>query len=143
MMFDLNSARTYARAGKTEAWIHAYLTQGTWANPGLAFGLQRAPRWWIGPVELALDTVRRVCGPEVEMEYPQPPANWEARVGQICASFTTLDALPPLIIEFRTMTIRDGNHRHEALRRLGFAHCYAFIWYDDRETYTKNSYLQY
>jgi hypothetical protein len=39
-------------------------------------------------------------------------------------------ALPPFIVEYRdgVLSLRDGNHRHEALRRRGATDFWAIVW---------------
>jgi hypothetical protein len=69
MEWTTSAAQHYARAGRLEVWIHAYLATGEWANPGLSTGPRRQQRWWRSPMEVALMDVERVCGPEVHMEY--------------------------------------------------------------------------
>lgn len=130
--FNLASARAAAQAGQLEAWIHVYLTTGDWANPALSDGLKRQPRWWRGPLEVDLDAVARCCGPEPAMEFRMEPAAWNARVDALVRSFTILEALPPLIVEYRSglFSVRDGNHRHEAIRRRGWKRCWVVIWYN-------------
>jgi hypothetical protein len=44
-MFDLPPAQQYAREGRIEAWVHAYLGAGYWANQGLSDGLRLQRRW--------------------------------------------------------------------------------------------------
>jgi hypothetical protein len=33
------------------------------------------------------------------------------------------------------LSIRDGNHRYEAMRQLGWPVCWALIWYNTEEDY--------
>jgi hypothetical protein len=130
--FDLASAQTAAQVRQLESWIHAYLTAGDWANLALSDGLKMQQRWWRGPVEVALDAVVRCCGPEPEMEFRMETAAWNARVDALARSFTTVEALPPLITEYRSglLSVRDGNHRHEAIRRKGWGTCWTVVWYN-------------
>lgn len=69
MDFTVTTAIEYARSGNIEIWIHAYLTNGGWANPGLADGLCLQQRWWIGPISVDISNLSRCCGPEAGMEY--------------------------------------------------------------------------
>ncbi|MBN9280252.1 MAG: hypothetical protein J0I57_21850, partial [Hyphomicrobium sp.] len=66
--------------------MHAYLSAGNWANPGLSNGLKLARRWWIGPVELPLARLVRKCGPEPEMKYRMPADQWNERTGRIAST---------------------------------------------------------
>lgn len=142
MLFNLTTARQYAAEGRLETWIHAYLLSGDWANPGLSDGLKLQRRWWIGPVELPLAVLTRCCGPEPEMEFRMSPAAWDRRVNGLADSLVALADVPPLIVQYRAgvYSIRDGNHRHEALRRKGWRTCWAVIWYDDAVTWQASPY---
>lgn len=141
MQFDVRTAQEYARQGRIEAWVDAYLLAGEWANPALAGGLKLQQRWWRGPLELPLALLERSLGVEESMEFPVPPEHWEARTAAIAHSITAggctpLD-LPPLIAEYRRgcLSVRDGNHRHGAYARLGWTGAWALIWYNSREDY--------
>ncbi|MGB1289278.1 MAG: chromosome partitioning protein ParB [Aggregatilineales bacterium] len=142
MNFNLKTAQQYANIDDTETWIHAYLNAGDWRNSGLSDGLKLQKRWWIGPVSVPLSLLIRCCGPEPEMAYQQPLDSWENRVSNIQKTLTTVEALPPLIATYDagTYSLRDGNHRHEAMRRNGWTHCYTFIWYNDETTWQTSPY---
>ena len=143
MKFDLSTAQAYAQSSRLEEWVHAYLATGEWANLGLSDGLKLQQRWWIDPIEVPLDLLIRVCGPEPEMLYTQDAAGWEKRVGKISNSLEDSAALPPLIVHFDDgdYIISDGNHRHEAMVRKGWSHCWIIIWYDSREEWQASPYL--
>ena len=128
--FNLGSARKAAAEGRTHEWVQSYLRSGDWINLGLADGLLLAPRWWLGPFQVSLDSLSRKCGPEPEMEYIVPLDLWNAKVERILASMSRPEDLPPLIAERRETGwfLADGNHRHEALRRFGCKSCWIFVW---------------
>jgi len=135
--FSAASALEAAREGRLESWLYRYLQTGAWANLGLLHGLQQQQRWWIGPIEIALSRLQRACGPEPEMEYRIPQAAWEERVSRIAARLTEPLATAPLIVEYRAgqLSLRDGNHRHEAMRRRGWDWCWALIWHNSYEDF--------
>ena len=138
--FTVATALAYARRGQLEPWIHAYLLAGDWANPALSAGLKSQRRWWHGPSQLALDAVTRCCGPEPAMEFRMAPAAWDARTGALAAGFASLEAIPPLIAEYRDglLSVRDGNHRHEAIRRKGWLTCWVIVWYNSAADYEQD-----
>lgn len=142
MQFNLLTAQEYAAAGCLEEWIHAYLTTGAWANHGLSDGLKLQQRYWLGPLALPLASLNRVCGPEPEMEYIEPVDGWEQRIRILMQNIQALEDVPPFIIHHQAndLSIRDGNHRHEALRRLGYESCYVLLWYDDSEAWANSCY---
>lgn len=132
MQFSVQSAGDAARAGRLNEWIQSYLRSGTWANAGLADGLQLQQRYWRGPIELSIVDLQRTCGPEPTMPFRQPIEDWNLRVQLIAESLGAPKDLPPLIAESlkSQLFIRDGNHRHEALLRAGYDRCWVLIWYN-------------
>jgi len=42
-----------------------------------------------------------------------------------------------LIIEYRAglLSVRDGNHRLEAMRKKGWRTCWVLVWFNSREDY--------
>ena len=121
--------------GRSEEWIHAYLTTGRWANPGLSDGLKLQKRYWRGPLKLSLDDFVRTCGPEPNMKYRVSQQDWDSRTTTIADSLETLQDLPPFILQYVNgeLILCDGNHRYGALQKLGWSNCWAFIWYDSQE----------
>jgi hypothetical protein len=143
--FDVPTAQEFARQGRLEDWIHAYLLDGPGANPGLSDGLKLQSRWWRGPLPLPLDRLVRACGPEAEMEYRVPLEGWRRRTRSLADSIfasggTPLD-IPPLIINYDqgAWSVRDGNHRHEAMRLLGWTEVWVIIWYNSLEEYQQDA----
>jgi len=142
MEFTVSAAIEYARSGQIETWIQAYLTSGDWANPGLADGLRLQQRWWIGPVPVNISDLTRAYGPEPWMEYRVAREHWEQRITGLMHSIIELMIIPPLIVEYRagSLSIRDGNHRHEAMRRKGWLKCWAIVWHNSEEDFLLDPY---
>ncbi|MBZ0301465.1 MAG: chromosome partitioning protein ParB [Anaerolineae bacterium] len=138
MEFTAAAAQRYAAAHQLEDWIHTYLTTGKWANEALSTGLKRQRRWWAGPLEVRLDALQRCTGPEPDQEFRVDPAGWERYVTQIEHNLTDPIQVPPLVVEYRAgiLSIRDGNHRYEAMRRKGWDCCWVIIWYNTRRDYS-------
>jgi hypothetical protein len=138
--YTVTTALAYARSHRIEDWIHAYLSTGAWANPGLSRGLRLQRRWWTGPIKVPLADLERACGPEPHMEYRVDAEPWEQRITEIMPGLTHPLALPPLIAEYRagTLSLRDGNHRHEAMRRKGWTACWAIIWYNTQADFVSD-----
>lgn len=141
MEYNLISAQEAAVKGELEAWVHAYLVGGSWLNPGLSAGLKLQQRWWRGPLELPLSVLQRAGGPEVAMEYRLDATSWAARTAVMAYTFTDLKFLPPLIVEYRQghLSVRDGNHRHEAIRLKGWATAWVVIWYNSYEDFLEHA----
>jgi hypothetical protein len=138
--FAVPVAKQAAENGELDAWIHAYLTSGYWANEELSNGLKLQPRWWHGPLELPLSEVTRCCGPEPHMPFRWDPEVWAARTAQLARSMTDLLAIPPLIAEYchGTLHLRDGNTRHAVMERKGWSTCWVLIWYNSEAEYRQH-----
>ena len=76
------------------------------------------------------------------MEYRVLPERWEQRITGLMRSITDLMTLPPLIVEYRSgsLSIRDGNHRHEAMRRKGWLKCWVVVWHNSEEDLLSDPY---
>jgi hypothetical protein len=68
------------------------------------------------------------------MPFPVSITSWTERISEIVSSFVTLDAFPPLIVEYRrgAFLVSDGNHRLGAFASLGISECWVLLWYADR-----------
>ena len=125
--FSFHGAQQCADAGRIEAWIHAYLNTGYWANLPLSDGLKLKERFWVGPILVRVDNIDRVTGPEEEMPYREPQEQWDRRLLEIQRTMKALADLPPLIVNAKNGThrnedgtyrfiIADGSHRLQALQ---------------------------
>lgn len=121
-----------AKDGHLEDWIHAYLcADGN--NVALSEGLKLQPRYWVGPLEVPLDQLPRACGPEAHMEYQENETDWEHRVSHMLQGIKQGWQPAPLIAQYTAegvLSLRDGNHRHEALRRHGLTAYWCVMWCD-------------
>ena len=130
--FSTRAAQQAAALGQLEPWLYRYLQAGAWANPGLLKGLQRKRRWWLGPLEIELNRLSRCCGPEPGMEYRVPAEAWNKKTGTLAEHLSDAWEIPPLIVMYDQgqLSVRDGNHRHEAMRRKGWRACWVVIWHN-------------
>ncbi len=135
--FDVTTAKQFAARDEIENWVHLYLKSGDWANQPLSEGLKLQKRWWRGPLLLKLSDLSRALGPEPRMEYQVSATYWQVRITQLAQSFTNLETIPPLIVEYRqgVLSVRDGNHRYGAMQRKGWSRCWTLIWYNSEEDY--------
>ena len=142
---DTLSAQRWANEGNIEQWVHKFLLSGTGGPTNSAFsdGLKLEKRWWNGPIEFRLDQLSPAVGTDPNMEYVVSKDDWHLWTSNLAETFTTLPALPPLILEYRDgeLSIRDGNTRHGAMKRLGWPTCWAIIWYNSEADYLKHSKL--
>ena len=142
MKWSTESAREYANQGRLEDWIHAYLSDGEWKNLGLSEGLKKAPRWWIGPIQIPIKDMERMCGPEEDIPYRQDKEFWDKKTSKLAEAFTDPDALPPVILESidGKLKVCDGNHRCEGANKKGWGSISAVIWFNSEEAYKTSPY---
>ncbi len=104
--FSLKELKSYAKKGRLEEWVIAFL-DGPGINKPMAKGLQlrieEGYHSWIGPINF-------------------PLKKWNTRVDSMVQGIKKGWEVPVLVVNPRawpTLSIRDGNHRHEALIRSG------------------------
>lgn len=126
---SLSSAMQFAQAGKLEEWVHAYLLSDG-HNREFSDGLKLFPRSFYGPVTMPLKLFHRCCGPEEGMTYRVDGEWFEKYVAKITEVLRTNPDMPPLIAHFvdGDFELNDGNHRFEALTRMGVEEYPFIIW---------------
>lgn len=124
------SAIAWARAGELEDWVHRYLC-GEGNNRPFSDGLRLARRRFAPPTRMRLDSFVRCCGPEPGMTWRTDAQAFDTRVEAIAKRFAQGGwDMPPLIVQRRgeEYVLSDGNHRHEALTRLGEETYWVIVW---------------
>ncbi|WP_238322709.1 ParB N-terminal domain-containing protein [Gorillibacterium massiliense] len=132
MKFTAEEAIQFSKYGCIEEWVHIFLkTIGN--NSSFSDGLKLQKRYWLGPIQLSVSELQRCCGPEEHMEYHNPLDDWEKHIETFCDLIQKGWEYPPLIVQHLEgkLIIRDGNHRHEALRRLHYQNCWVILWDSD------------
>ena len=129
--FSATEALEYAKNGLLEDWIHEFLTTSG-KNEGLSTGLKKEKRFFVGPRNIDLDKLQRICGPEENIEYHESQERWEGKVQRILSGIKDGWEMPPLIVKYKRgkLFIADGNHRYEALKRQRFKKYWTIIWYN-------------
>lgn len=125
----LASARQFAQAGRLEDWVHLYLhAEGD--NVPFSDGIKKVPRCFFGLTEMPISMFGRICGPEEGMKYPVDRDGFERIVSELMNAIQSGRDVPPLIVEYSAgvFSLNDGNHRHEACRRLGVEKFPVIIW---------------
>jgi hypothetical protein len=132
--FDLAGARRAAAADETARWVGNFLASKGSDNAVLAAALAQERHWWLGPVELPIDALVRLAGPEDDALVPIDEREWEADVRSMEASVESGWEPPPLLAEYQAgrVLLQDGNHRYEALAREGAATAWVLVYFDDR-----------
>jgi hypothetical protein len=133
--FDLASARAAAARDQTACWVGDFLASRGSDNLLLAAALAQRQHWWVGPIEVSLDELVRLAGPESNAPIRVPKANWEADVRAITISIDDGWQPPPLLAAYRDghLLLQDGNHRYEALERRGEHSAWVIIYFDTRD----------
>lgn len=132
----LASAVGYARNGKLEDWVHAYLLSDGHNKP-FSDGLKLFDRYFLGPVKMPLSLFSRCCGPEPEMKWVVSAESFEKKVAALMRVIQAQTDLPPLIVHYvdGAFELNDGNHRLEAYDRLGIDAYYVIVWITEKEEY--------
>ena len=129
-----SSAKEFARDGRLEEWIHTFLLSDG-HNRAFSDGLKLVPRFYHGPMDMPIRLFRRCCGPEPDMKYHEPEEWFEKRVNALREALQTDGDFPPLIVNYvkGEFVINDGNHRYEALRRIGREKHPVIFWVTEKE----------
>ena len=140
MNYSVIEALEYAKKGLLGDWIHDFLTTSG-KNEKLSIGLKKKKRFFVGPREINLNKLQRICGPEKNLKYPEPEERWEKKVRSILNGMKKGWEMPPLIVMHKKgkLFIADGNHRYEALKRRKFKSYWTIIWYDSLKELTKHN----
>jgi len=82
-----------------------------------------------------LDKLEPCCGPDEDMEYVLDHEQWEERINKFQNMIRSGWDIPPLIAsnDKGILSLRDGNHRLEAMRREGIEEYWVIIW-DNQST---------
>lgn len=144
--FSLRELKLFVKNKKLDDWIFAFL-DGPGKNKQMAKGLrlrkENGYHSWIGPLNFPLDKLIRCTGPEDYMEYIEKDTKWNMRVDTMVSGIQNGWEVPALIANLKPGTLislRDGNHRHEALLRSGKKKYPTLFWFDtpsDRQKFRR------
>jgi hypothetical protein len=131
--FSLGSAFAAAADDRLATWVGEFLASRGSDNATLAAALAQERHWWLGPVQVRVEDLVRLAGPEDEALVPIEPEEWEGDVGEMEDSIEAGWEPPPLLAEHQDgrLLLQDGNHRYEALVRAGETEAWVLIWFDD------------
>jgi hypothetical protein len=131
--FDLAGAQRAAAAGESARWVGEFLASAGSDNATLAAALAQRRHWWLGPIELPLDDLVRLAGPEDDALVPIEEHEWEEDVRSMEASVESGWQPPPLLAEYQDgrVLLQDGNHRYEALAREGASTAWVLVYFED------------
>lgn len=133
---SLSSAKEFSEAGKLEDWVHLFLLSDG-HNKAFSDGLKLFDRYYLGPFTMPLSLLSRCCGPEENIKYRVNAEWFEKRVQSLKKTLQSNDDMPPLIVHFvdHGFELCDGNHRFEALTRLGVKEYPVIVWMTEKEEY--------
>lgn len=144
--FSIKELKAHAKKGKIDGWVFAFL-HGPGINKGMAKGLklrkEEEYHSWVGPINFPLKDLVRCCGPEKDIEYPETLKKFNLRVNKMIKEINKGWETPVLIVNPRPwpiLSIRDGNHRYEALLRSGKKKYPTIFWFDnpkDRQKFVR------
>ena len=131
--FDLASARRAAADDRLAEWVGEFLASPGSDNAVLAAALAQREHHWHGPVEVPVDDLVRLAGPEDDALVEIEPDEWEDDVGSMEESIDEGWEPPPLLAEWQRgeLLLQDGNHRYEALVRDGADRAWVLVYSDD------------
>ncbi len=131
--FSLASTRAAAEADRTAIWVGDFLASRGSDNEVLAAALAQERHWWLGPIEVGLDELERLAGPEADVLVRIEPGEWEGEVGGMEESLEHGWEPPPLLAEYRDgrLLLQDGNHRYEALVRADAERAWVLVFFAD------------
>lgn len=129
MEFSVEEAIKYAKKGILEEWVHSFLTT-VGKNEKLS-EIMRDKGFLESPKKISLDKLTRICGPEAEMKFHEPKDKWDKKVSKMAQSIKENWDPPPLIAwDFNgELSIADGSHRVEALKKSSFKSYWVIIWH--------------
>jgi hypothetical protein len=126
----LSSAINFSNVNRLEEWIHLFLC-GEGDNKVFSDGLKLEPRHYFAPEMFSLDNFERCCGPEKHMKFQVPEEPFTRHVDNIALTYKKGDwDMPPLIVNRigNILELNDGNHRYEALKKMGINQYWVIIW---------------
>jgi hypothetical protein len=134
--YSVQSARAAAQQDQLAAWVARFLASSGSDNPVLAEQLCRELGWWAGPVQLPIDQLHRLAGPPGDpVLCPVDEEYWDDRVDALDKLVEKGWDPPPVIVAQRSgrLTLEDGNHRVEAVRRAGRQLAWAVVGFAQQE----------
>jgi hypothetical protein len=138
-VFPPKDAKVAAKNGQTNEWVYKFLkSAGGNKNMAHRFSGEKSEKqiYWLGPLNFPLAELKRCCGPEKDLEYPEVESKWKQRVNKLRQAIQKGEELPVLIVNPRpwpTLSIRDGNHRYGALCLENKKKYWTLFWFDDKK----------
>jgi hypothetical protein len=134
--FTAEGLQQAASDGRIPEWVRAFLASPGSDNAPLADQLLDRYSRWEGPVELPLDELHRLAGPEGEPVLVEVDDDeWSGRVEDMADKVRGGWDPAPLVVTYHDdqFVLEDGNHRAEALRRAGRTTAISVVGFEDAD----------
>ncbi len=137
MEFTCKEALDFSQRGEIDKWVHEFLTS-VGKNNHLSEIMKEKGHFY-GPVDIPFSKLIRCCGPEKNMKFYEFKDKWEDRNNSMIKAIKNEWNVPPFIVWCRKgkLSIADGNHRIEALKKCGFKKYWVIIWFKKLEDLKK------
>lgn len=135
--FTVESARSAANADDLATWVVDFLASDGSDNADLGDELTADHPVWSGPVELPLDRLRRLAGPPDQPTLDELDDDDLDSVEAMRESIDDGWRPPPFVVIWKGdhLSLEDGNHRAEALRRAGHDHYWCVVGFVDESAH--------
>ena len=136
--YSVDTAQQAAGEGTLAEWVSRFLASPGSDNAPLGQELTSRLQNWVGPVELPIDRLNRLAGPPGQPVLEEVPDDyWRPDVEELAARIRQGQEPPPVIVssDAGKLTLEDGNHRLEALRRAGRSVTWAIVGFEDLESW--------
>lgn len=135
--FSVDGARRASERDDLNGWVRHFLSSPGSDNAELGEQLTEDPRWWIGPIQLAIGTLHRLVGPpEDPVLCPLDDDEWRDDVAEMAEKIDDDEwEPPPVVVMYRDghLVLEDGNHRVEGLRRAGEDQAWGVVGFESAE----------
>ncbi|MFH1637343.1 MAG: ParB N-terminal domain-containing protein [Candidatus Woesearchaeota archaeon] len=137
MKFTVEEAINFAKKDRINEWIHKFLTTAG-KNNHLSEIMKHQGHFY-GPIEISFQKLKRCCGPEKNMKFHESKDKWGEIIATMISEIKDGWQVPPLIVWQinSNLSIADGNHRFEALKKCGFNKYWAIIWFKSSEDFKR------
>lgn len=133
--YSLHSALEADKKNELFQWTQDYLRGDGW-NSGLADHLVEEKPTLVILREFPLHKLKRIMGPEQNMNFVEEQEVWEKRVHNLVERIKEGKQFPPLLVTdfWKPLELSDGSHRHEALLRCGIDAYWTIFFFKHQES---------
>lgn len=139
--FSVKAAQRSALENRLQDWVLRYLKNISTQPLADIETLDCGEAWWHGPIEVQIDRLVRLTGPEPDRQHIVNAQHWEREVqrhtNHLANGGVSGRDLPPVVVNYKHGLLRIcyGNCQVEAMRRLGWRTAWAIICYDSEKDF--------